>query len=209
MQIVKGQLLQLPDGSILLPAADNTGSKVVTPERIAEQAAHKEVMAELAAIADAPFDNPHTDTVKRTLADINVDFARMNVIMLVISYTLWGLDKFAIARLLNTTEDNVEAFLESDLFIECREQVIEAVRYAEASSVHGYISSKTLDAAKVISTSLKNASADVRLAAAKDILDRGGFRPVDRVEHVHRFDDELRIRYVRDADTIPTIELDT
>jgi hypothetical protein len=47
---------------------------------------------------------------------------------------------------------------------------------------------------------------DRSLAAAKDILDRSGFRPSDRVEHVHKFEDELRIVYVKEQ-TMPMIEL--
>lgn len=208
MEIVKGQPLTLPDGTILLPEANASGSKVVSKADQEQEAAREQVERELGDLLSDPVNNEFGELYKRTLADIDVDFARMNVVMLVVSYTLWGLDSYAISRVLNVSTGQVDALKMSDHYTRVQKEMIEAMRYAEAATVHGYLNSKSHAAARVVAASLTNPSGDLRLAAAKDILDRAGFRPVDRVEHTHRFEDELRIRYVQDDTAVPTIDLD-
>lgn len=210
MDIVKGEPLKLPDGTIILPEADEaTGSKVVSKAAQDEQAAQKEVERELTGLLADPVNNEYSELYKRTLADVEADYPRMNVTMLVLTYTLWGLDSYAISRVLNVSVDQVDALQQTDLYYRLQTQVIEAIRYAEAATVHGYLAAKANAAARVVAASLTNPSGDLRLAAAKDILDRAGYRPADRVEHSVRFEDELRIRYVRDETSIPTIDLET
>lgn len=208
MQIVKGEPLRLPDGTMVLPEADpDSGSKVVTATEQQEAQTRREIERELTDLLNDPMTNEFSQTYKRTLADVDVEFARMNVIMLVLAYTMWGLDSYAISQLLNVRTEQVEALKSSDLYSKTSQELIEAIRYAEAATVHGYIASKSLAAARVVAASLTSPSGDLRLAAAKDILDRGGFRPADRVEHVMKFEDELRIRYVQDTTDVPTIDL--
>lgn len=208
MQIVKGEPLRLPDGTMVLPEADpDSGSKVVTVTEQQEAQTRQEIERELTDLLNNPMTNEFSQTYKRTLADVDVEFARMNVIMLVLAYTMWGLDSYAISQLLNVRTEQVEALKSSDLYNKTSQELIEAIRYAEAATVHGYIASKSLAAARVVAASLTSPSGDLRLAAAKDILDRGGFRPADRVEHVMKFEDELRIRYVQDTTDVPTIDL--
>lgn len=209
MDIVKGEPLKLPDGTIVLPEADEaTGSKVVSKTEQEERAAQKQVEQELTALLSDPVNNEYGELYKRTLADIEADYPRMNVTMLVLTYTLWGLDSYAISRVLNVSVDQVDALKLTDLYSRLQTQLIEAIRYAEAATVHGYLAAKANAAARVVAASLTNPSGELRLAAAKDILDRAGFRPVDRVEHSVKFEDELRIRYVHDEATIPTIDLE-
>lgn len=208
MEIVKGEPLKLPDGTIVLPDANASGSKVVTKSQQQEDEARAQVEQELGNLLNDPVNNEFSELYKRTLADIEVDYGRMNVTMLVLTYTLWGLDSYAISRVLNVSTDQVDALKETDLYMRTQQQVVEAIRYAEAATVHGYLAAKSHAAARVVAASLTNPSGDLRLAAAKDILDRSGFRPVDRVEHSIKFEDELRIRYVRDEASIPTIDIE-
>lgn len=207
-EIVKGQPLTLPDGTILLPEPDKeTGSKLVSKDELQEREAHAELTKQLNELLDDPINNEYSELYRRTLADVNVDFPLMNVTMLVMTYTLWGLDSYAISRVLNVPEHQVEAVKQSDLYSQVQKEVVEAIKYAEAATVHGYLSSKSHLAARVVASTLTSKDGDLRLAAAKDLLDRTGFRPADRVEHVMRFEDELRIRYVQDTSNIPTIDL--
>lgn len=208
LEIVKGQPIVLPDGSMLLPEADTSGSKVVSAETVEEQRLHEEVEQELTEVLDDFGEEDIRSIVKRTLADVSIPFAQMNAIMLVATYTIWGLEDFAIGKLMNVETQNVERIREHDAYDEIYRQLIESFRYAEAATVHGYISSKAKAAAQVVVSTLRSPSGDLRFTAAKDILDRSGFRPADRVEHVHKFDDELKIRYVSDDVTPPTIDLE-
>lgn len=207
--IKKGEPIRLPDGSLLLPNTNDAGKRVITSEEVAAQEAHEEVSRELSSLLNDPTDNELTTTVKRTLADVDIPFGQMNAYMLLVGYTLWGLDSFAISKLMNVTQDSVERLITQDSFAEIRQQLIEAIRHAEAATVHGFLASKSIAAAKTVVSTLTNPSGDLKLAAAKDILDRSGFRPADRIEHVHRFEDELRIRYVSDeTPPQPTIDMD-
>lgn len=207
MDIVKGEPLKLPDGTIILPEADASGSKVVDVATQQENAAHEQITRELDEVLDA--DNvAEVSATKRTLADINVPFQQMNVYMLVAAYATWGLDDFAISRVLNVDIERVAATRESDTCARLRRDLVEAMRHAEEASVHGYLSAKSQAAARVVVNTLTAPNGDLRLAAAKDILDRSGFRPADRVEHVMRFEDELRIRYIQEDAIIPTIDID-
>ena len=207
MEIVKGQPIKLPDGTLLLPSRNEKGSKIVSASEVKQIELEKEVTQELQEVLRDPIDNQFTETYKRTLADVETDYARMNIVMLVLAYTTWGLDEYAISQILSVRQEQIEGIKESDLYTRTRQELIDALRYAETASVHGYLASKAQAAAKAVATLLTNPSADTRLAAAKDILDRSGFRPADRVEHVHKFEDELRIRYVSDDVSTPTIDL--
>lgn len=207
MEIVKGQPIKLPDGTLLLPSRNEKGSKIVSASEVKQIELEEEVTQELQEVLRDPIDNQFTETYKRTLADVETDYARMNIVMLVLAYTTWGLDEYAISQILSVRQEQIEGIKGSDIYTRTRQELIDALRYAETASVHGYLASKAQAAAKAVATLLTNPSADTRLAAAKDILDRSGFRPADRVEHVHKFEDELRIRYVSDDVSTPTIDL--
>lgn len=184
----KGDPLVLPNGTVIL-GSDEGLPEVKTVET---QQAETEI--------DDVLDDPFSDgaVFQRNLADVRADVKQFNPVMLILGYSMWGLDEHAIARYLSLTMEQVKEVMSSELFTETRKELLEAIRYAENSSIHGYLSQKARKAAVVTAAALKSKSIDVQLAAAKDILDRAGFRPADRTEHVHRFEDELRITYVEE-----------
>lgn len=205
MKIEKGKPIVLPDGTEVLPAANAVGSKVVTKadKQAAEQ--HEKLTAELEALMSNTKGVTAAHMYKRTLAEVDSDFDRMNVTMLVLAYTVWGLEPFAISRLLKVDPSRIDAVMMSDLYTRLQTELVEAMRYAEEATVHGFLAGKAMAAAVTVASSLTNPSADVKLTAARDLLDRAGFRPVDRVEHSVKFDDEMRIRLVTDDNTIPKV----
>lgn len=204
MNIVKGQPLTLPDGTIILPEADADGRKIISAQEQEEAQSLAEITEELEEALDDPFDNEYAGHARRTLGDITVPFHQQNLLMIVVGYSLWGLDTHAVSRILEVSEDRVIQMQQTDYFIKLRQELIEALRMAEASTVHGYLHDKALMAAKVVAHELKSKSGDNRLVAAKDILDRSGFRPTDRVDHVHRFEDELRIVHLTNSNVLDT-----
>lgn len=192
----KGEDLVLPNGTVIKGNLEGLPQvKTITDQQVE------------AEVDDAVAD-PFTDgnTFQRNLADVRVGVQQFNPVMLILSYNMWGLDANAIARFLSLTIEQVNDVMSSELFTETRKELLEAIRYAENSSIHGYLSQKARKAAQVTAAALSSPSADIKLAAAKDILDRAGFRPADRTEHVHRFEDELRITYVEEK-TPPIIDV--
>lgn len=196
IDIIAGQPIVLPDGTKILPG--KTGSdKVLTKEE-------EQIEQELDDVLDDPYED--AEPFRRTLADITTDAKQFNPVMLVLAYSMWGLDASAIAILLRQERRSIEQIMESDLFITTRKQMLESIRYIETGAIHGYLATKALDAAKVVAKTLHDKDGDRKLRAAQDILDRTGFRPADRVEHVMRFEDELRIVHLQETRT-PTIDV--
>lgn len=202
MDIRKGEPIILPDGTTILPNPDELGRKVVT----APEAEFDDAIED--ALED-PFDNGLDVRFKRTLADITIPMEQMNFAMLVVGYTLWGLEPFAIARIFNVPTSQIEHMISSELFTRVKAELLEALRFAETGTIHGFLAQHALKAAKKVATIATNMKAplDLQLAASKDVLDRAGFRPVDRVEHVLKGADELRIVRIVEEKT-PTITVD-
>lgn len=192
LRIEKGAPLKLPDGTVLLPKENEYGEKLISREM---RAADKE----LAEACEDPLSSVPADAYVRTLADVTVGPKKMNSTMIVLAYAMWGLNRYAISHLVNASVDQVTAIQESDLYQQLRRDMVDAIRFAETASIHGYLANEAMQAARVMAAALKNKDPDTRMAAAKDILDRTGFRPVDRTEHVHRFEDELRIVHLTDS----------
>lgn len=199
LSIKKGEPFRLADGTEIVPSVSDGEQKYVTTDE-------REVKQELDEVLEDPFDNELDVSFKRSLADVQSPASEMNPVMLVLAYSLWGLDPHAIARLLDQSLENVEHIIDSELFATSRREMIESIRHAETSAIMGYLAQKAYVAARVVATEMRSKDGDRRLAAAKDVLDRSGFRPNDRVEHVHKFDDDLRI-VVTNTKPMPTIDV--
>lgn len=197
VDVVKGQPFTLPDGTVVSPGNGTRGdaNNIERPTPSEEE------------VDDTPDDIVDiTYDFKRNLADLPADPKRLNPLLLVLAYNMWGLDSNSISMLLNLQIEQVDAVMQDDLFVSMRKDILESIRHAETGTVHGYLSQHSLKAAKVVVKHMKGKDSDRSLIAAKDLLDRSGFRPSDRVEHVHKFEDELRIVYVKEQ-VVPMIDL--
>lgn len=199
LEIKKGQPLTLPNGDVVLPPKeDGQGAQLHRAPEIDDEAQEEIADVALDGLLGDPFDNA-PQLVKRTLADVDHNVKQQNAVMIILAYEFWGLDDYAIARIINSDPNTIERIRGSDLYVRVRQEMLAAFEYAQASTIHGYLSQKARPAAATMVGMLKSKSADTRMSAAKDILDRTGFRPADRIEHVHKFEDELRIKYVEDV----------
>lgn len=192
-----GEAFTLPDGSVVYPNAEPDGTKV------AINMGHEDEQED----DDEDIEFIEAPVLERTLADVPTDYKTMTTTMIVVAYAAWGLNTFATSKLLNTTEDHIQAIRDSDLFDQLFKELKDGVRFSEAASVHGYLMANAKKAAKKVVRHISSKDGDRSLSASRDVLDRAGFRPVDRVDHHHTFDDELVIRYVEDT-KLKTIDLD-
>jgi hypothetical protein len=197
VDVKTGEPFTLPDGTVIHPGSGEKGNANTIQRKLEIEETDEELV-------DDVFEGGLS--FKRNLADLPQSPSRLNPLMLVLAYHLWGLDATAIAMLLDLQEEQVEAVMCDDMFIAMRKDILEAIRYAETGNIHGYLAQKSLRAARVVVKHMNSKDGDRSLAAAKDILDRSGFRPSDRVEHVHKFEDELRIVYVKEQQ-MPMIDL--
>lgn len=201
MKIEKGKPLMLPNGAVVLSDGSG-GADVLSADE------HAETIAVDGALDAADDDvDIHAYRYERTLADVHAEPKEMNTSMVIAAYTMWGLDSYAISRQLNVPEASIESIKQTDLYHRIYEELFEASRHIDAATVHGFIQAKALDAAKTVVKGMKSKSEDIKIASARDILDRGGFRPADRVEHIHRFEDELRIVHLKQEKQI-TVDIE-
>lgn len=194
----KGEPFNLLSGHIVLPQTDPAGNKTVNPEQ-------KQAVDEITAVATDPFANAESQ-LTRTLADVPLPPKQMNMMMLVVSYSMWGLSTNAIAYLTNITADQVVAAMESEYFTQIQADLLKSIRHAEESSVMGYLAANSVRAAQVIVSQLASSIVDVQRDAAKDVLDRTGFRPIDRSEHINTNRESLRIVMVTEK-PLPSITI--
>lgn len=145
---------------------------------------------------------------RRRLADLPDVPRTMNAIGVVLSYTLFGLDNHEIALATGLTEQQVGNIKMLDAFDTMKNDVVTGILHAETDNVRDVFTQHARKAASSVVALLESGREDVRMKAASDILDRGGFRPADVVEHKHKLEGGLTIEIVRKRDDVaPVIDI--
>lgn len=148
---------------------------------------------------------------RRSVMDLALSKQQMAVINNILVYTVWGLPDDEIATQCNCTVHQVAVVRDLDDYKRMYDSLVEGLRAGYADTVHGLLAEAAPIAARGMVSSLASKSADIRMSARKDILDRAGFRPADKVEHTHNIGSgsELVIRIIKqnDADNVPTLDL--
>lgn len=150
-------------------------------------------------------------TARRSVMDLSLSPKQMAFINNVLVYTLWGLPDDEIAIQCNCDIEQIHIVRDLDDYRRMHDALIEGIRNAFMSTVNGIIQDAAPRAARGIIRNLRSKSSDVRLAAQKDVLDRAGHRPADRVDHVHSIESgsELVIRVIKqsESDSLPKLDL--
>jgi len=184
--------LVLADGTIINPL-DGT---VMVPENAKE-------------LVEVPTDRQAVSTVtsiRKRISDLPVPPAQMNVVTVILSYSLMGLSDNDIARCVGIPLERVKAIKLTDVYSDVHAALVEQMVAAEQENVRMLLNQGAMSAAKMI-TSLINSDDDkIALAASRDILDRDGHRPADVVEHRHKIDGGLTITYVDKKDSGNVLE---
>lgn len=145
---------------------------------------------------------------RRSVAELPFQPGQMNVVSLVLFYSMWGLGKADTAIQLGISHDQVVNIQELPAYVELSEQVKKSVLEHEANDVRSLMQKHATGAAQKVVDLMEEEGA-LGFMAAKDILDRAGHRPADVVEHRHKMEDVLRIEVVeRKAEPdIPVINI--
>lgn len=150
---------------------------------------------------------------RKSIMDLTLTPPQMAMVNNVLVLTLWGMPDDEIATCSSCSVDNVQQIRGLDEYASMKQSLTIGLYAAVNETVQGKLTLASLTATDRVVETLEANSTELRLAAAKDVLDRSGFRPADRVEHVHTIgnDAELTIRVTRDSDKdkIPTIDLET
>ena len=134
--------------------------------------------------------------VRHRIDELPLQDSKMNSISVVLCYYMFGLSIRDIAIITKFTEEQVQNIIMLPAFSEMMSKVSKSIIESDTNSVRDYIQNQTKKAAQKVMEIMENAPAKYALAAAQDILDRGGHRPVDIVEHVNKMEGELRIVHI-------------
>lgn len=148
-------------------------------------------------------------SIRRELIDLPAPPAQMNVMSLVAMYGLMGIRSDDIAIAIGLTLDQVEQIKKHESFGKVVETITEAVLEADSDTVRQLITKNTMNAAERVGALMHSENEAVSLAASKDVLDRGGHRPVDVIEHRHQMEGALTIVHVKrdETDSLPVLDL--
>lgn len=145
--------------------------------------------------------------VRHRIDELPLQDGKMNSISVVLCYYMFGLSIRDIAIITKFTEEQVQNIIMLPAFNEMMNKVSKSIIENDTNSVRDYIQNQTKKAAQKVMEIMETAPAKYALAAAQDILDRGGHRPVDIVEHVNKMEGELRIVHItKDEKAISNIK---
>jgi hypothetical protein len=147
--------------------------------------------------------------VNRHMNDLPGDINSTRAIGLITALTLFGINDREISHICSTEMEKIVAIKQSERYTDMLNGVIENVMRAQSDNIRAIFVNNAKEAANHIVSGLRSKVPEVRHMAAKETLDRGGFRPVDVVEHRVRHENELKIVHIRgDAEKSVTIEAD-
>lgn len=139
--------------------------------------------------------------IRRKIDDLPIQNGKMNTISVVLSYYLFGLSVHDISILLKLPEEQISSIIMLPAFDEMLNAVTKSIIENDTDDVRNYIAAQTKKAAKKVVDIMETASPKYALEAAKDLLDRGGHRPIDVIEHRNKMDGELRIVHIKKDET--------
>jgi len=125
----------------------------------------------------------------------------MNIVSVILSYTLFGLSSTDIAIILDTTVEQVENIKISTVYEQFSSKIVETLVKTTQQDVRSIFSQHAHNAATKIVNLVDSDNESISLAASKDLLDRDGHRPADVVEHKHSMEDSLEIIHITKDET--------
>lgn len=177
-----GEPLKLADGTLVYP-----GGKTVKPQREPQ-------MVEVPSNTKA---QRLVAATRRKLVDLPAVPKQMNIMSVVIMYTLLGIQDHEIALATELTVDQIKLIKEHEIYGRLMEDVATNIIAQDTNELQTIIASHAKAAVGKIVEHLDNEDGKTSLGAAKDLLDRAGYRPADQVEHRHTMEGGLVIRVIK------------
>jgi len=145
----------------------------------------------------------------KRIADLPALPKQMNVINIILSYHLFGMNDSEISLATELSIEQITRIKMSDTFTTMHVALISSIQDETKSTVRDIISSQSINAASTITDLMQSDDDKVALTAAKDILDRDGHRPADIVEHRVKLEGGLNIIHIKkdQSEKLPDIEI--
>lgn len=188
-----GQALVLADGTKIDP---KTGLRVDVPKYV-EVPNNKELKENYAA-------------VQRRLIDLPLPPEKMNGLSVIMMYQMIGLPNYEIAVATGLSEEQIGNITMSDAFADLRQMVVENIHAADDDDIRAIMKTNASLGVQRITQLINSDDEKIAFVAAKDSLDRDGYRPNDVVEHRHKLEGSLTIEVIkRDHSTeAPVIDVE-
>ena len=148
-------------------------------------------------------------TAQIKIADLPLPPKKMNVLSVILSYSLQGIANYEIASIVNVEEERIAIIKDSPEYKELQATIITNITKADLADVRTLFVENSRSAANVMFDVINDPEMGTtnKMIAAKDVLDRAGQRPVDVVEHRHKLEGGLTIEYVQRKDNLPAIDI--
>jgi hypothetical protein len=145
---------------------------------------------------------------RRSIAELPLPVNQMNILSVVLTYTLFGLSDVDIGVATNLTLEQIKNIKKLPEYKTLNDSIMSTILDHEANDVRSFFKQKAMAAAQNIVAAAEDDGV-LGFKASQDILDRAGFRPADVVEHKHSMENALRIEYIRktDASEIPALNI--
>lgn len=134
--------------------------------------------------------------VRHRIDELPIQDGKMNTISVVLSYYLFGLSNNDISIITKLPLEQINNIIMLPAFTDMMNKVTKSILERDQDNVRDFVQQQTKKAATKVVEIMENASPKYALMAAQDILDRGGHRPIDIVEHINKMDGELRIVHI-------------
>lgn len=138
---------------------------------------------------------------RRAVGELPLPPKQMNVVSVVLFYSMWGLADGDIALAIGISTKQVKNIKELPEYQTIAEDIKKSVLEYEANDVRAFLQQRAKAAAVRVVDTMDEEGA-LGFAAARDILDRTGNRPADVVEHRHKMEDSLRIEIVQKREDV-------
>lgn len=135
--------------------------------------------------------------IRHRIDELPIQDGKMNTISVILSYYLFGLSVNDISIITKIPTEQINNIIMLPAFDEMMKKVTSSILESDQNNVRDYIQQQTKKASNKIVEIMETAAPKYALAAAQDILDRGGHRPVDVVEHINKMEGELRIVHIQ------------
>lgn len=146
-------------------------------------------------------------STRRKLADLPAVPKQLNSIAAILVYTASGLSDAEISVATGFTVDQIKHLRNHPAYTALESNVIEAARNDAQDRIRNMLADNEVKAVKRIVDLIDLDDPKIALAAAKDVLDRGGIRQKEVVDHRHQMDGAFVIEVVDQRNEPPTIDM--
>jgi hypothetical protein len=136
---------------------------------------------------------------RRTISDLPAPPKEMNAVSVVLFYTLFGMDDTQIALATDLTEKQIKVIKDGEAFGKMYATISEEIQAQDSDEVRRLFAAGARSSAMLMLETANDPSIrrDLRMVAAKDVLDRAGHQPKNNEKNKIEVDGELRIVVVK------------